>query len=82
VTLVIMGLNPIGRPNPMEEDIMLTDPSGCPCCYTTPCKKQCTCAHPYMSGGCDRCASYGSLEQRKAAAERLAKIIDAAKEPR
>lgn len=31
-----------------------------------------------MSGGCLRCASYGSDEQRIKAAQRLAKIIDGA----
>ena len=49
---------------------------GCPCHYTTPCSYACSCAHPTMSGGCHRCATYGSLEQRKEWAERLAKIID------
>lgn len=52
--------------------------SGCPCLYTTPCSPQCTCAHPMMSAGCSRCAKYGSLEQRRATARRLATILDAA----
>lgn len=51
-------------------------PSGCPCLHTTPCSDQCSCAHRGMSAGCRRCASYGSTEQRRAAAERLARIID------
>ena len=48
----------------------------CPCNYVEPCSPNCTCANPVMSGGCLRCCSYGSLDQRKAAAKRLAYIID------
>ncbi len=47
---------------------------GCPCLYTTPCSYACSCANPVMSGGCERCASYGSPEQQKHAAERLAQL--------
>lgn len=43
----------------------------CPCNYITPCCQTCTCAHPELSGGCDRCCSYGSLEQRRAVAEQI-----------
>ena len=50
--------------------------SGCPCLYTKPCHRQCTCVTPSLSGGCRRCASYGSKKQQKEAAEYLAKIID------
>ena len=53
-------------------------PEGCPCCYTTPCSSRCTCANPVLSGGCRRCATYGSLEQRQAAAKHIAAILDAA----
>jgi hypothetical protein len=52
--------------------------SGCPCCYTTPCSKSCTCANPFLSGGCRRCARYGGPEQQRQAAEHLARIIDSA----
>jgi hypothetical protein len=47
--------------------------SGCPCTVEgiEPCSYACSCAHPFMSGGCQRCAAYGSLEQRQAAARRL-----------
>jgi hypothetical protein len=51
--------------------------TGCPCQLTTPCKPGCSCANPYLSTGCQRCATYGSYEQRKARAEWLAKVIDA-----
>ncbi len=50
---------------------------GCPCLYTEPCRSSCTCANPGLSGGCGRCAKYGSNKQQKAAAEYLAKIINA-----
>lgn len=45
---------------------------GCPCLYVTSCCESCTCANPLLSGGCLRCCRYGSLEQRKATAQRLA----------
>lgn len=48
---------------------------GCPCLYVEPCFPSCTCATPVLSGGCDRCCRYGSLEQRKAAAKRLANAL-------
>jgi hypothetical protein len=53
----------------------------CPCYYTTPCMSQCTCANPVRSGGCQRCCAYGSEEQRKSKAEKLAEIIDTASWP-
>ena len=45
--------------------------NGCPCCYGSPCSEQCTCARPMMSGGCGRCARYGSEEQQRDAARVL-----------
>lgn len=47
----------------------------CPCLYIEPCHYACPCANPVMSGPCERCAGYGSLEQRKAAAKRIAEAI-------
>ncbi len=44
----------------------------CPCTLVEPCKKSCTCAHPHLSGGCERCASYGDAERRRATAARIA----------
>ncbi len=46
----------------------------CPCTLATPCNSSCTCAHPGLSGGCERCATYGSREQRRESAERLASV--------
>jgi hypothetical protein len=54
----------------------MNDRSGCPCLYTTPCQKDCTCVNPFMSHGCFRCATYGSIEQRQKKAEQLARLID------
>ena len=48
---------------------------GCPCVYTTPCHPKCTCVYPMSSVGCACCCKYGSLEQRKKQAERLAFLI-------
>ena len=50
--------------------------STCPCTIIKPCKHTCTCANSHMSGGCMRCATYGSEEQRRAAAEGIATAID------
>ena len=56
--------------------------NGCPCLFTTPCKRTCTCANGVQSGGCQRCARYGNAEQRKVAAlslveqERKAAALD------
>ena len=44
---------------------------GCPCYLVEPCSSACSCANPVMSGGCMRCAKYGSKEQRIASAEQL-----------
>lgn len=46
--------------------------NGCPCRLVTPCSINCSCADPLQSGGCERCAAYGSMEQRRSTAERLA----------
>jgi hypothetical protein len=44
---------------------------GCPCRHVTPCRDSCSCASLFQSGGCDRCCSYGSSEQRQAKAESM-----------
>lgn len=44
----------------------------CPCLHTTPCHPNCTCVVSVSSRGCARCCSYGSKEQQRTAAERLA----------
>ena len=49
----------------------VTAERACPCLYTTPCHERCTCVNQVSSIGCRRCCSYGSMEQRKAMAERL-----------
>ena len=48
---------------------------GCPCHVIEPCSYACSCADPFMSGGCQRCAKYGSKEQRVAAAKFIAEAI-------
>lgn len=47
--------------------------SSCPCEFNEiePCHPQCTCRNPMLSAGCRRCVSYGSAEQRLAAAKRI-----------
>lgn len=56
--------------------------NGCPCLVINPCSQQCSCAHPAMSGGCLRCAWYGSLKQREASARRIAAVADAPSQER
>jgi hypothetical protein len=50
--------------------------NACPCLHTTPCHDRCTCLHMLSSSGCRRCCSYGSPEQQRSRAERLAAVID------
>ena len=61
--------------------------SGCPCRLVQPCKPECSCASRVQSGGCDRCCTYGSDEQRQAKAEwivarnaRVLPVIEAARQ--
>jgi hypothetical protein len=54
-----------------------TSSSGCPCRFTIPCHPNCTCVQPLSSSGCQRCCSYGSPSQQRAAATRLVRRIDA-----
>jgi hypothetical protein len=50
--------------------------STCPCNLIEPCSYACSCAEPYMSGGCVRCAGYGSEKQRLAQAHHIAQKLD------
>lgn len=51
----------------------LADDRGCPCKLADkPCHPNCACVNPFSSIGCSWCCRYGSLEQRKAAANRIA----------
>lgn len=47
--------------------------SRCPCTLAEPCRDMCSCANSVMSGGCYRCASYGSAEQRQGVADWIVK---------
>lgn len=58
------------------ETVELAAQTTCPCTLAAPCSDACTCANPLMSGGCTRCATYGSDEQRKAMAEHIASQTD------
>lgn len=55
-------------------DSRIQEADGCPCLLVEPCSYACSCAKPIMSGGCMRCAKYGSMEQRLNAAKRLAAL--------
>ena len=49
---------------------------GCPCKYLDePCSSNCTCLNQVSSSGCNYCFTYGSVEQRKAHAEWIAKAL-------
>lgn len=50
--------------------------STCPCVIVTPCQSACSCADKYMSGGCMRCATFGSAKQRREAAAAIAHRLD------
>lgn len=60
--------------NPAGEEL----DDGCPCLRIGPCRPACTCVRGCMSGGCGRCAKYGSREQQEAAARFIAGAIDSA----
>lgn len=62
----------------LEASALAAAPDGCPCLLTKPCHPRCTCVDRFQSRGCDRCAKYGSLEQRRAAAETIAADLAAA----
>ena len=49
----------------------MKDRGGCPCLYIEPCSDRCTCISGASSRGCDRCCSYGSIEQRTVRAHKL-----------
>lgn len=53
---------------------LIREADGCPCLLVEPCSYACSCAKSTMSGGCMRCAKYGSMEQRLNAASRLAAL--------
>ncbi len=49
----------------------------CPCKLIGACDGgNCTCANPVMSGGCRRCATYGSPDQQLAMAQEIAELLD------
>lgn len=47
----------------------------CPCQLIEPCKATCTCNNPFMSGGCERCCTYGNREQQIKKAKFLAETL-------
>lgn len=63
----------------IEDNLSVYKNKSCPCMWLEPCKPTCTCANPMMSGGCDRCASYGSIDQRVKAAERISNMLSKGK---
>lgn len=55
----------------MKEEV-----KACPCHHLDePCKPNCSCVNYLSSAGCEFCATYGSKEQQKAAAEHIAKKL-------
>ena len=50
--------------------------SNCPCELVDPCSTDCPCRNSISSFICRRCMRYGSPEQRKAMAARLAFFVD------
>lgn len=64
-----------GARTAISEALDLALDSGCPCKRIAPCSAACTCANPLNSGGCRRCALYGSASQRNAVARRIALAI-------
>lgn len=60
---------------PTDEEIK--ESRVCPCHYLdVPCKPNCSCIYPFSSAGCNYCATYGSIEQRKAMAKYIKYKLD------
>ena len=55
----------------LEELNKTPEERACPCLYGQPCHPDCTCVNPASSRGCEYCCSYGSKEQRAAAAQQI-----------
>lgn len=73
------------EPVPKEERptrSVIEEISSCPCSLVEPCRASCSCAHSFLSGGCDRCCMYGSKEQRLEAAKRVVELEQIAKSVR
>ena len=62
----------VARPSDFNANLK----SVCPCTLVEPCRSTCSCANSIMSGGCDRCATYGSDEQRLSRAKSVARQLD------
>lgn len=60
----------------LVESVRGEGPASCPCLYGDPCSQHCSCAYPFMSGGCERCCAYGIAEQRAEHARELIAKID------
>ena len=62
----------MGKPHPGPCAMTTTQVPVCPCTTSAaPCRPRCTCIMPSSSAGCDRCAQYGSIEQRALAQAHL-----------
>lgn len=70
-----MALSKHSGYKPIVEDKGIEKPESETICACTvsdkPCSPHCSCKHPYHSGGCLNCATYGSAEQRKSMAENI-----------
>lgn len=72
----------IEQPPSPTESARGKEDRACPCLYLEePCHPRCTCTMGGSSTGCMFCCTYGSLEQRKAAAKRIAQKIKASSLP-
>ncbi len=70
---LFMGASPAATSSPSGDKPSY--PAVCPCTLVGPCEPHCTCADPLKSGGCRRCASYGSAEQRLGMAQWIADAL-------
>ena len=64
------------RGDHLEQVAGLPEVEACPCKHIMPCHPRCSCMMPLSSSGCWRCCSYGSKEQQRLMAEKLASRID------
>lgn len=60
----------------IEQLLLSMENRSCPCNHLDePCTSNCTCKNPLSSHGCNYCATYGSKEQQKSAAEYIQEKI-------
>lgn len=72
-SIILSPASALGLAQFLAEEVIPPTSERCPCEFPEieACSSNCSCAHPVMSAGCARCCTYGSRDQRLAAARHL-----------